>query len=140
MKTLIQEIKKRKEVILYLFFGVCTTLVNIISYFVLRQLCGAGITASTVISWILSVLFAYITNKVFVFESKTTTLKELTVEFTAFVSGRLFTGFLDLVIMLVFVEVLGFNEAVMKILSNVVVVVLNYILSKLWIFKNNKEK
>ena len=140
MKTLIQEIKKRKEVLLYLFFGGCTTLVNIISYFVLRQTGIAGITISTIVSWILSVLFAYITNKIFVFESKTTTLKELANEFIAFVSGRLFTGFLDLVIMLVFVDVLNFNEAMMKIFSNVIVVVLNYIFSKLWIFKNNKEK
>ena len=140
MKTLIEEIKKRKEVVLYLFFGGCTTLVNILSYFILRQLLKIDITTATVVSWILSVLFAYITNKIFVFESKTNTLKELTVEFTAFVSGRVFTGILDLVIMLVFVEVLNFNEVIMKIVSNVVVIVLNYILSKLWIFKKIQKK
>jgi len=135
MKRLIREFKKRKEIILYLFFGVCTTLVNIISYFVLRNSTDAGITAATVISWIVSVLFAYITNKIYVFESKKTDIRELMTEFIAFVSGRLFTGLMDLVIMLIFVDVLKFNEPLMKIISNIAVVILNYILSKIWIFK-----
>lgn len=135
MKKMIEEIKKRKEIILYLFFGACTTLVNIVCYFVLRNLFSMGITYATAVSWFISVLFAYFTNKIFVFESKKGNTKALIVEFSSFVSGRIFTGLMDLVIMLITVDVLNFNEPLMKIISNIAVIVINYILSKIWIFK-----
>lgn len=135
MKKLISEIKKRKEVILYLFFGGCTTLVNIVSYFVLRNTLNTNVTSATVISWIISVLFAYAVNKYFVFKSEKTGFCNICTELLSFFSGRLFTGLLDLVIMVVFVDLLSFNEPTIKIASNIIVIVLNYILSKLWIFK-----
>lgn len=135
MKKLIEEIKKRKELVLYLFFGVCTTLVNIVAYFVFRNLFNVGIAVSTAASWFVSVLFAYFTNKKFVFESKKTKINAVIVEFLSFVFGRIFTGLMDLAVMLITVDVLGFNEPLMKIISNVVVIVLNYVLSKIWIFK-----
>ena len=134
MKKLILAIKKRKEIILYLFFGGCTTLVNIVCYFVLRK-AEVNVTASTVISWIISVLFAYLVNKYFVFESKKTGLRDTGTELLSFFSGRLFTGILDLVIMVLFVDLLAFGEPPVKIASNIIVIVLNYILSKIWIFK-----
>lgn len=135
MKRLIEEIKKRKEIILYICFGVCTTLVNIVSYFILRSLFSVEITIATAIAWLISVLFAYFTNKIFVFESKTSNFAEMISELASFVSGRVFTGLMELALMVIFVDILDFNEAVMKIISNVLVIILNYILSKIWIFK-----
>lgn len=134
MNRIIQEFKKRKELILYLFFGGCTTLVNIFSYFVLRNV-GTNVTVATVIAWAVSVLFAYVTNRIFVFESKKTGSGALMREFAAFVSGRISTGVLDLVLMIVLVDMMHLYEPVIKIASNIIVIILNYVLSKLWIFK-----
>lgn len=128
-------IGKYKEIILYLFFGVLTTLINIIVYFILTRIMNLSTIYSTVIAFILSVIFAYITNKIWVFNSKTETLKEIGKEIVAFFGGRLFSGGCDILIMYVFVDVLGCNDLIIKILSNVMVVIMNYIISKLFVFK-----
>ncbi len=127
--------QRYREVILYLFFGAGTTLVNIIVYY----FCGHGfdlsISLSTIIAWVLSVIFAYITNKIWVFNSDRRKLKDILIEFTRFVGCRLTTGLIDLVIMVVFCTWLGFNDLVIKIMSNVLVIIMNYIFSKLIIFR-----
>lgn len=127
--------QKYREVILYLFFGAGTTLVNIVVYYI----CGHGfylsISLSTIIAWILSVLFAYVTNKIWVFNSNRRELKDILIEFTRFVGCRLTTGLIDLVIMVVFCTWLSFNDLVIKIISNGLVIIMNYIFSKLIIFK-----
>lgn len=135
IKTLLD---KNKEIILYLFFGVCTTLVNIIVYYFCSHLFYIGTTISTAISWLLSVSFAYITNKVWVFNSKVTNKKILYKEMISFYGCRLTTGIIDLIIMIIFVEIFCFNDMIIKILSNVLVIVLNYVASKLYVFNNNK--
>lgn len=127
--------KKYKEIILYLLFGGCTTLVNIISYYILSKI-GLGTAMSTVIAWILSVLFAYVTNRIFVFASKAKGFAAVFKETAGFFLCRLATGLLDLAIMVVFVDVLHFNGMAIKILSNIIVIILNYGASKLMIFKN----
>lgn len=136
---MIQLIKKYKEQILYLIFGGLTTLVNVFTYFVCREL-NASVTLSTIVAWFVAVLFAYITNKLFVFESKCANASQLLHEIAGFFSCRLFTGLLDLGIMYVSVDILNFNELVMKILSNIIVIALNYIFSKLVIFNRNSRK
>jgi len=120
---------------MYLFFGGLTTLVNIVSYFAFTRIFQFGTTPATVISWILSVVFAYITNRKWVFESNATGFSKISKEIAAFFSARLFSGALDLGIMLLFVKILGLNDLIVKVLSNILVVILNYFFSNLFIFK-----
>ena len=126
---------KYKEVILYIFFGGCTTLVNIVVYYLCAHPLNMLTTMSTIISWILSVTFAYVTNKIWVFESNVDNKHDLLKEMVSFYGCRLSTGILDLIIMIVFVDILRFNDLIIKILSNILVIVLNYVASKLYIFK-----
>ena len=124
-----------KEMILYLFFGGCTTLVNIIVYYICAHLLLLATAPSTVIAWILSVAFAYLTNRIYVFKSCSRGLAAILREIGAFVSCRLLTGVMDLAIMYVCVDLLHFNDLIIKIISNILVIVLNYIASKLLIFR-----
>ena len=135
MKKFKDKIKNGKEMALYLIFGAGTTLVNIVSYFVLRSFFEANITVATIISWFFSVLFAYVTNKTLVFKSRKGDIKGLAVEFVFFISGRFLTCLIELCIMVVFVDYIKLSESLMKIVSSVVVIILNYIFSKVWIFK-----
>lgn len=130
--------KKYKEVVLYLIFGAGTTLVNIVTYYICAHPLHQDTLLSTCTAWILSVLFAYVTNKIWVFESKSTDLKEIIREMISFFSCRLLTGGLDVVIMLVCVDLLKWNDMVVKISANIIVIILNYLASKLFIFKKEK--
>lgn len=123
-----------KTPILYIFFGGLTTLVNIVAYFICYDIAKLSNVVSTIIAWILSVIFAFITNKLYVFESKS---KSILYEISSFFVCRLGTGILDLGIMYLTVDILNWNSLLMKIISNVIVIVLNYILSKVIIFKKN---
>lgn len=125
---------KYKEVVLYLVFGGLTTLVNIVVYAVCARGIGLRTLQANAAALTISILFAYITNKLFVFESRTDTAKEIFREFFSFIACRLGTGALDMLFMFVSVEILGFHDVVMKILSNIIVIVLNYVFSKLIIF------
>lgn len=129
---------KYKEVILYLVFGGLTTLVNIVSYAVFARVLNMDTVTGTSGAWLVSVIFAYITNKIFVFESKTDTFASLAKECVSFFGCRLATGIMDVAIMYLSVDLLHFNDIVMKIVSNVFVVILNYIFSKLFIFKKEE--
>ena len=126
--------KITREIFMYVFFGALTTLINTVAYWVLYYGISVPNTTSTIISWLLSVIFAYITNKLWVFEKgNKSTLKEA----TEFFLSRISTGVLDLFIMYVGVELLLFEGGIIKILSNVVVIILNYLLSKLFVFKKS---
>ena len=130
---------KYKEVINYLIFGVLTTLVNYVSYLILAKAFNVNYLASTVISQILSIIFAYVTNKMFVFESKTTNAKELIKEMFSFFGFRIISLFLDMGFMYIFVDVLKLNDVIMKLVSNVLIVIANYVFSKLFVFKKEKK-
>ena len=95
---------------------------------------------SNLLSWVIAVTFSYITNKLFVFQSNAKGKLELTKEFGKFVLGRVFTLILETVILYVMVDLLHINDMIVKVISQIVVIVTNYILSKLIIFKNNKVK
>lgn len=127
--------KKYKELITYGIFGVLTTVINIVVYTVSYNYLGISNVVSNVIAWILSVLFAYVTNKIWVFESKSTQLEVLIREMTAFFGCRLATGVLDIAIMYVTVDGMALNSTLMKCASNMLVIIANYVFSKLIIFR-----
>lgn len=133
MKALIQKFLNR-ETISYLVFGVLTTIVNYVSYEGCKWL-GLHYIISTILAWALAVAFAYITNKLFVFDSKSFAKDVLLREITTFVGCRLFSGLCDLGFMALAVEIIGINDSIAKLASNVFVVVINYIFSKLFIFR-----
>ena len=125
---------KYKEALLYLVFGGLTTLVNIVAFFILRQF-KIEVYVSNAIAWFLSVLFAFITNKLFVFESKGKSKKENIRECVSFFGFRVLSLIFDMGAMYLLLQVLNINELISKIISNVLVIILNYIFSKLFIFK-----
>ncbi len=137
---------KYEEALMYLFFGVLTTVVSFVS----AGISKAGLEAlgfgenivsvgSTVFSWICAVTFAYITNKLWVFDSKVKEKKALLSEAVSFYGGRVFTLIVETVMMWIGYSLIGINYWVTKIAANVVVLILNYVISKIFVFKN-KEK
>lgn len=135
MKALLE---KYRDVIPYAVFGVLTTLVNIISYWFLAHMLSCSVMAATVTAWILSVVFAYITNRKWVFHSDAHEFAGIFRECAYFFACRLLTGAADTLNMYLFVERLQMNDVVIKILSNIVVIILNYAASKWIIFKHEK--
>lgn len=131
---------KYKDLIPYAFFGVCTTLVNVISYWFFAHVLRQGVMLSTIIAWILAVLFAYVTNRRWVFHSEAKTSKEILKEIISFFGCRLATGILDWACMFIFVKRLEWNDVVIKIVANILVIIINYIASKFVIFKKQKKK
>lgn len=123
-------IKKNKEIINYIIVGGFTTVVSILSYAIFRIIFNYEI--STILSWICAVSFAYITNKLFVFESKNTNVKK---EFISFIASRLVTLLVEFAFMVTFVDLLKINDMISKIAVQFVIIVLNYILSKFFVFK-----
>ena len=121
---------KYKEIINYIIVGGLTTLVSIGSYWLFRFVIKNYILLS-ILSWIFAVAFAYFTNRAFVFESKE---KDMLKEITKFVSCRLLTLGLEVILMIVFVSLLHINDMISKIILQVVVLVTNYLLSKLFVF------
>ena len=128
-------IKKYKDIIAYLFFGVCTTVINVCVYEICYTKGHIPNVISTIVAWCIAVLFAFITNKLFVFNSKSFAVNVLFQEIVSFFTCRLITGLLDLVIMYIAVDCLIQNALLWKIISNILVIVANYIASKLIIFK-----
>ena len=127
---------KYKEKILYLFFGVLTTLISLLTYYILTFTIlnvenSLELQIANIISWITGILFAYFTNREYVFNSNNKDFKE----FIKFFLSRIFTLLLDMLIMYVFVTKLKYNNIIIKLISQVVVIVTNYILSKLIVFK-----
>ena len=131
---------KYKSQILYLFFGGVTTVINIVVFFILNTLLHINYQISNVIAWILCVIVAYITNKIWVFESKTTNKKDLLKETISFLLARVLTLAMEFILLYILVEKIGVIEIISKILVNVIVIVSNYFLSKLVIFNSKKTK
>lgn len=127
-----------QEAVTYILFGVMTTLVDWVTYAVLREI-GIGYRIATVVSWIIAVVFAFVTNKIFVFQSYKFHLSYLWKEFISFVSCRAATGIFTLLVMIVLVEWMHLNEFFGKVIISAISLVLNYLLSKLYIFKNNRD-
>lgn len=131
-------IEKYWDVLSYLFFGVLTTGVNYIVYLPCYNLWGLSATVSNVISWVAAVAFAYLTNKPFVFKSNDWSAKTVIPELTKFIGCRVGSGAAETLILMVTVDILGWNGNVWKLLTQVMVVVLNYVGSKLLVFRKHK--
>ena len=132
-------ILKYQDMILYVFFGALATLVNTASYYLCYNIIGISNVPSVIIAWLLAVVFAFFTNKLWVFKSKSFAPDVLKHEIPTFFGARLLTGLLDLGIMYLAVDVLHGNGTVWKLISNILVIILNYVASKLIIFKKKDE-
>ena len=135
MKKIFALLKKYEEVISYLFFGGLTTLVNYIVYLPCYNILHLSGAASNAIAWVVAVAFAYVTNKPFVFKSHDWSAKTVVPELTKFVSCRIGSGLLETAIIFVLVDCLGWNGNIIKLLTSVLVVILNYVASKLLVFR-----
>ena len=120
-----------KEIILYLIFGGLTTLVNMVSFALLNEVCHIGWVPSNVIAWILSVVFAYVTNRKYIFESNNDNISK---EIFLFFFFRILSLGLDMLFMWLFIEMIGMHGLVAKLIVQFIVVVLNYVFSKLFVF------
>ncbi len=120
-----------KELFWYVVFGTLTTIVNIVVYFALEFI-GVNYIISNIIAWFLSVLFAYVTNRIWVFESKSPDIMK---EMVLFFSGRIFSGVLDTALLYLFVDILTLGNTFSKIAVEIIITILNYLLSKLIVFK-----
>lgn len=136
---MIELCKKYRDVLPYLFFGVCTTVVNVVTYWAAAHFFHLSVMVSTVLAWILAVLFAYVTNRKWVFHSEASGRREILKEIISFFSCRLATGFVDWLCMFLFVDVLAWNDVFVKTAANVLVIILNYVASKLLIFKKRND-
>ena len=139
---------KNKSVLLYLFFGGLTTIVSILTFWlselfirtdlnilILGSVYSVKVVLTNAISWICAVLFAFFTNRIWVFNSPTDTWKAFFKQMASFFGGRFATFLLETAILVLFVSVLNFNEMIMKIIAQFVVLVSNYIISKLIVFR-----
>ena len=131
--------KKYKDIVPYVFFGVCTTIVNVVVYWFFAYVLMQATMLSTIIAWIAAVLFAYITNRKWVFHSQAYGVVSIMKEFVSFFSCRLATGIIDWLCMYIFVDVLHANGVLIKFVANIIVIVLNYVASKLLIFRRKND-
>lgn len=131
-------IKKHWDMVIYLVFGVLTTAVNYLIYLPLLNFCHLSGSLSNVIAWMTAVVFAFLTNKPFVFKSKDWSVKVVIPEAVKFVGSRVASGLVETVIILVTVDVLGLDGNIWKIITSVFVVVLNYVSSKVFVFRDAK--
>lgn len=135
MEILKKLLAKYRDAIVYLIFGVLTTVVNYLVYLPCYNLLGISSAVSNVIAWAAAVLFAFVTNKPFVFRSHDWSRAVVIPEFVKFVGTRLGSGGIETAILLLSVDILGWNGNVWKLLTSVIVVVLNYIGSKWLVFR-----
>ena len=138
-------IKKHKEIVLYLVFGVLTTLVNYLVFYPLVNIPGMQDNVSwwtlvvNVIAWVAAVAFAYVTNKFFVFQSKDKSGKTVFREIISFVGARVASLLIEEAILAIFVTLLHFNENLIKLIASVGTVIINYFFSKFVIFRKKKN-
>lgn len=140
METIKRLLIKYKSFIFYAVFGVLTTVINIASYALCYKYLGIPNVPSNIIAWVLAVLFAFITNKLYVFDSKNMAMSTLIPELIKFTAARLATGGIDLLIMFIGVDMMHGPEIILKVASNIIVIILNYVLSKLIVFRKKKEE
>ena len=131
--------KINKEILMYILFGVLTTIVNIVTYYILTKTIlnpknGIELQIATIIAWITCVTFAYFTKKKYVFISKEKNIKK---EILLFYIARLFTLLIDMLLMYILVTKLKLNDKIIKIIVQIIIIIANYILSKLIVFKKN---
>ena len=132
MDTISMFYRRHKEKIRYLLFGACTTVVSIGSFAFFTRVIPVGELLANLISWLLAVLFAFFTNRRWVFSAQQGSVWK---QLTRFCSGRLATLWLEEMLLFVFVTVMPGNDMAVKLIAQIIVVVLNYLVSKLFVFK-----
>ena len=138
MKKLKELFVKYYDIISYLFFGGLTTVVNYLVYLPCYNWLHLSATVSNMIAWAVAVIFAYLTNKPFVFKSYDWSMKTVVPEFGKFLGCRIGSGLMETVIILLTVDCLNWNGNIMKLMTSVLVIILNYIGSKLLVFTKKK--
>lgn len=128
-------IEKYWDVLSYLFFGVLTTVVNYLIYLPVYNFCGLSAALSNMIAWVGAVIFAFLTNKPFVFRSHDWSTKTVVPELTKFVSCRIASGVLETVILFLAVDCMNWNGNIWKLVTQVLVIIINYVGSKLLVFR-----
>jgi len=128
--------KQHKEILLYLFFGGVAFFLNIWLFILIGKFFEINVLLNNAICWIICVSFQYFTNKTWVFEDKTAGFSELLRQIISFFSGRIFTLLVEEVILAVCITLLNFHSLTVKLSAQVIVIILNYIISKMIIFKN----
>ena len=128
-------IEKYWDVLSYLFFGVLTTVVNYLIYLPVYNFCGLSAALSNMIAWVGAVIFAFLTNKPFVFHSHDWFAKTVVPELTKFVSCRIASGVLETVILFLAVDCMNWNGNIWKLVTQVLVIIINYVGSKLLVFR-----
>lgn len=136
MKSLLT---RYKEPILYVVFGGLTTVVSVGSFWLLQSVLHQNPHVANTVSWILAVLFAFLTNRRFVFEADTASSRTFWRQLAEFYGGRLATFAIEEVILLIFITWLRLDALVVKLAAQVVVLILNYLISKIWIFRKNAQ-
>ena len=131
--------KKYEELIMYIIVGVCTMIVSLVSYFIMANTLQMYYQAANIISWVLAVAFAYVTNKKYVFKSPYTSVQATTKELVSFVSSRVASLLVEILSMFFFVQVSQIDDNIVKLMNQVLVTVLNYIFSKFWVFRKEKQ-
>lgn len=132
--------KKYEELILYLIVGGCTMAVSLASYYLLRNVFHMYYQTANILSWVFAVVFAYITNKRFVFRSPYAGIRKTFLEAGSFFSARLVSLAAEVLSMYILVRICGINDNIVKLINQVLVMVLNYILSKFWVFHKKHTK
>ncbi len=131
--------RKYQEAIDYLFWGGVAFVLSMVLFYIFANMMMIEEQIANVITWIICVIFTYLTNRTFVFKSKTTGMKAITKEFTEFTTARLATLVLENIVLFICIDLLLWHNMIAKLIGQFLVIVSNYILSKLWIFKK-KEK
>lgn len=129
--------KKHEEGMNYLFWGGVAFLLSMVLFHLFANIMGLYEQIANILSWIICVIFTYITNRIFVFKSKTRGIKRIFKEFKDFVAARILTLVMENVILFVMIDVLTINNMIAKLVGQFVVIVSNYVFSKLWIFKKD---
>ena len=122
----------KKEILNYIIFGIFTSIVNIATYLLLTDVFNVYYVFANILAWIISVFFAYFTNRTWVFESENTNLIK---EAVLFFGGRLFSGVLDTGLMILFIDILTIGDLISKVVVQIIVVIVNYVFSKWIVFK-----
>lgn len=128
-----------KEQILYIIFGVLTTVLNFLVYIVFTRGFEANFLISNAVAWLLAVIFAFVTNKIYVFNSTDYNIKFIIKEFSEFTISRIFTGLLDIGLLYLFVSIIHMNDLISKIIIGIIITILNYVISKMYVFRGGEK-
>lgn len=133
--VMLELLKKYRGIIAYIVFGILTTVINVIVYYICYEIFGIINIISTIIAWFAAIVFAFVTNKKYVFDSKSWDKEIVLNEGIKFLSCRVGTGIIEVIMMICFVDILQVNGTLMKAITNIIVIIINYIFSRCVIFK-----